>query len=257
MGWNYTDWNGSFYPKQTAMRDTLGVYSRAFDAVEIDSTFYGTPRVPQVQRWYQTTPAHFLFCPKVPRLLTHDMGLRDIEVPLRNFFETLAHLKEKRGAILFQMPPSFGRENLDALEELLPRLDSLRTGEEQFAFEFRNRTLIGSEVSEMLRTYSVARVAADYVGMPRRFEITADFVYMRLIGRHGDFEQHKTTQRDRASEIDTWAKVLIANQEAYQRAFVFCNNDYEGYSPATCNRLQERLGLQSKPAPQEIQGSLF
>jgi len=59
MGWSYSDWNGVFYPANTDSRETLPYYARSFDAVEIDSTFYGTPRETVVRHWAKSTPDGF------------------------------------------------------------------------------------------------------------------------------------------------------------------------------------------------------
>ena len=73
MGFSYPDWAGTFYPDTLAQRNYLGHYSRFFNAVEIDSTFYGTPRLTTVKRWATSTPADFRFCPKTPRMITHEV----------------------------------------------------------------------------------------------------------------------------------------------------------------------------------------
>ena len=43
QGWNYEAWEGPFYPPGTRPADFLSVYARAFDTVEVDSTFYAIP----------------------------------------------------------------------------------------------------------------------------------------------------------------------------------------------------------------------
>lgn len=43
QGWNYDAWVGPFYPDDTRPADFLTVYARAFDTVEVDSTFYASP----------------------------------------------------------------------------------------------------------------------------------------------------------------------------------------------------------------------
>src|SRR6267378_8208090 len=61
-------WSGTFYPKNLKPADYLPYYAQHFDAVEIDSTFYGTPRIGTVRNWDAKTPAGFLFAAKVPQL---------------------------------------------------------------------------------------------------------------------------------------------------------------------------------------------
>lgn len=257
MGWGYSDWNGVFYPTDANSRDNISLYGMAFDVVEIDSTFYGTPRESQVRQWEKSTPPNFVFCPKVPRLITHDMGLEDVTEPLRIFVRTMGLLGAKRGPMLLQMPPSFTRAELPALQAFLPTLAELEDPTARFAIEFRHRSLIGPDVSALLTEYGVALANVDYALMPRRFEITADFLYLRLIGRHGAFPSHREPQADRRKDIERWAGALQTNASRYSAAYVFCNNDYEGYSPATANTLKTLLGLPVQSPPSEIQGSLF
>ena len=45
QGWNYPAWVGPFYPANTRAVDFLRTYAKAFEVVEIDSTFYAIPPV--------------------------------------------------------------------------------------------------------------------------------------------------------------------------------------------------------------------
>jgi uncharacterized protein YecE (DUF72 family) len=256
MGWSYSDWNGVFYPANTDSRDALSLYARSFDAVEIDSTFYGTPREPVVKHWAKSTPTGFVFCSKVPRLITHDMGLRDALEPLQDFVRVMALLGPKRGPMLFQMPPSFTLDEADALKTLLPELEGLNDPAARFAIEFRHPSLLTKEVFALLADHNIALAATDYPGMPRRFVATTDFAYLRLIGKHGAFEQHRETQANHSAVIRRWAEVLQTHQSRFKTAYICCNNDYEGFAPATCDKMKQALGLPVRPSP-EIQGSLF
>jgi uncharacterized protein YecE (DUF72 family) len=228
MGWSYTDWNGVFYPAQASSRDVLSLYARSLDTVEIDSTFYGTPRETTVQQWRKTTPEDFVFCPKVPRMITHDAGLIDVAEPLANFVRVMGLLGPKRGPMLLQMPPGFTRAELPALQSFLPLLKELNDPTARFAIEFRHRSLLGADVSALLTEYNVALVAADYPGMPKRLERTADFAYLRLIGKHGAFDQHRERQADHSADIRRWTDALRAHQSHFSAAYILCNNDYEG-----------------------------
>lgn len=257
MGWGYADWAGTFYPAEAASRDYIALYSRTFDTVEIDSTFYATPRETQVKHWAKVTPEGFLFCPKVPRLITHDLRLVDVGEELKRFVEVMGLLGPKRGPMLLQFPPDFTRAELDALKAFLPTLGELGDATARFAAEFRHRSLIGPDVSELLAAHNVALAAADYAPMPKRFEITADFVYLRLIGRHGAFPHHREPQADRTPDLQRWAAVLRENAGRYQFAVAFMNNDYEGFSPKTAETFQQMLGLPTAVRPQAVQGTLF
>lgn len=257
MGWGYADWVGPFYPAGSASKDYLSLYSRAFGCVEIDSTFYGTPRESQAIQWARSTPAAFVFCPKTPRAITHEMRLLDVEEAFGEFVRVMQLMGPKLGPILIQFPPDFTRAELPALQAFVPLLRVIGGSEVRFAMEFRHRSLILPEVSALLRDHDIALATADYAPMPRRFEITTDFVYLRLIGRHGAYPNHDRVYGSRDEEIERWTVALRENESRLKCAYVLCNNDYEGYSPATCNRVKARLGLSVTERPVEPQGSLF
>jgi len=87
QGWNYDAWIGPFYPAGTRATDYLTIYARAFDTVEVDSTFYATPAVKTVRGWAQRTPDDFTFALKLPQEITHERRLRDVDELAAEFFD--------------------------------------------------------------------------------------------------------------------------------------------------------------------------
>lgn len=83
QGWNYNDWvsgpasGGIFYPHGTRTAEMLEVYARAFETVEVDSTFYAVPSAATVDGWMKRTPTQFTFSLKLPQEITHERGLRE------------------------------------------------------------------------------------------------------------------------------------------------------------------------------------
>ena len=65
-GWSYADWEGTLYPEALPSASRLAEYVKRFATVEIDSTFYGTPRRSTVQNWREVAPDGFLFAAKFP-----------------------------------------------------------------------------------------------------------------------------------------------------------------------------------------------
>src|SRR5947209_19135495 len=72
QGWNYDAWVGPFYPVGTRSADYLTVYARAFDTVEVDSTFYAIPPARTIRGWFDRTPHDFVFALKLPQEITHE-----------------------------------------------------------------------------------------------------------------------------------------------------------------------------------------
>ena len=60
-GWDYKDWVGSFYPKQLKRTRYLAYFSKYFDIVEINSTFYNLPNQATVSKWLNQVPKNFRF----------------------------------------------------------------------------------------------------------------------------------------------------------------------------------------------------
>ena len=106
-GWRYSGWRGKFYPKGLPQRHELQYASRILNSVEINGSFYSLQLPSSYQRWYSETRDDFIFAIKGPRFITHMKRLRDVKVPLANFFASgLLALREKLGPILWQLPPN-------------------------------------------------------------------------------------------------------------------------------------------------------
>src|SRR5256885_10797870 len=108
-GWRYGPWRGAFYPKGLPHRRELEYASRMMNTTEINGTFYSLQRPNNFQQWHSETPQGFIFAVKGGRFITHMKKLRDVRVPLANFFaQGVLLLKEKLGPILWQFPPNLG-----------------------------------------------------------------------------------------------------------------------------------------------------
>jgi Protein of unknown function DUF72 len=77
-GWSYADWEGSLYPEGLPAAARLAEYANHYATVEIDSTFYGTPRRSTVERWREIVPEGFLFAAKFPQGLVWAEGVVDV-----------------------------------------------------------------------------------------------------------------------------------------------------------------------------------
>ncbi|HET7613400.1 MAG TPA: DUF72 domain-containing protein, partial [Gemmatimonadaceae bacterium] len=119
QGWNYDAWVGPFYPSGTRPSDFLTVYARAFDTVEVDSTFYASPAETTIRSWADRTPRGFQFALKLPQEITHEQRLRDVTGASQTFFDRVRDLGDKLGPVLVQMGPDFQPGELPALVDFL------------------------------------------------------------------------------------------------------------------------------------------
>jgi len=231
-GWMYDDWRGRLYPAREPKRRWLELYATHFDTVEVNNTFYRLARPEMVRGWVEQTPPGFLFAVKASRYLTHVRRLKDIEQPIRRFYEPLQALidSDRLGPVLWQLPENFHRddERLKGWLELLP--DGMHT------IEFRHDSWFAPEVMELLRARGVALTIGDHPKRPfQSLEATAPWRFVRFHygsrGRGGNYS---------ATELEQWAR-RIAQWRRREEVFAYFNNDWNGFAPDNAKSLRRRL----------------
>jgi uncharacterized protein YecE (DUF72 family) len=269
QGWNYDDWvtgagggTGVFYPHGTRAPEMLGVYARAFETVEVDSTFYAIPSISTVEGWDQRTPPGFTFSLKLPQEITHQRGLRSGSVELlEEFCERARRLGSKLASVLIQLPPQFEAtpENATALSEFLPHLPR----DIRFSVEFRSRQWMTQRVVEMFARHRVAVALVEGQWIERAEMLryaekpVADFAYVRWMGER-DLTSFDREQRARDKNLSSWSNVLARLRERVPVVYAYFSNFYEGHAPASANKLKRLLGQPVvEAADLEDQPSLF
>jgi uncharacterized protein YecE (DUF72 family) len=253
MGFSYKDWSGPFYPKYIESRDYLDYYRRIFNAVEIDSTFYATPRAEVVTRWAEVASDGFKICAKLPNTITHDMKLLGVAEEFKEYLNVIRLLGDSLGVLLIQMPPSFSAHEKPALTGFLEILP----GDVRFALEFRHPSWYSDETASLLERYNVAWAATEYEGLPRQIYKTTDWLYLRFIGKYGRFRSHESEKLDVTHDLEWWREHLMSNLHEITDVYGFFNNDYAGFGAATCNQFKEMLGLPVTPFTPPHQQTLF
>jgi len=238
-GWSYKDWQGIFYPKELPAKDYLKFYSGVFNSVEIDSSFYRIPNQFMITQWKNNTPTGFVFSPKLPKKITHDNKLKGSESTLVYFYSVLNKLGPKLGPIAVQLPPSIKLST--HLETLKAFLSQLRP-EFKHAIEFRHKSWFTAEDYELLRKSNVAMVWSlnQYVETPP--EVTADFIYLRMVGDR-EITEFTGIQRDRSEDMERWAEAVKDNAGKFESGYIFFNNHFAGFSPESANEFRRLLGL--------------
>jgi uncharacterized protein YecE (DUF72 family) len=241
-------WEGSFYPPGMKSQDFLSYYATQFATVEVDATFYGCPSPNTVNNWADRTPEDFLFCVKVPQVITHDKALVDCDSEFEEFVKTMDLLGPKLGPMVFQFP-SFDRWKFPKQESFLavlaPFLKKL-PADHKFVVEIRNKTWLDARFADVLRGHNVALALTDTSFMPRPWElkqkfdlITADFTYVRWLGDRKGIEQStKTWDKvivDRRNDLKNWVGLLreMVMNKKIRKLLAFANNHYAGHGPAT------------------------
>ncbi len=105
-GWSYGHWKGIFYPEDQPKAKWLEYYTRKFDTVELNASFYRLPQETTFKNWFTRTPEGFLWSLKASRYITHIKRLSDVNEALQRFYDRAGLLGSKLGPLLFQLPPS-------------------------------------------------------------------------------------------------------------------------------------------------------
>lgn len=225
-GWVFPEWRkGTFYPEGLPQKQELAYASRALTSIEINSTFYSHQKPASFSGWAAQTPDDFVFPVKGHQAVTHIKRLKDVELPLANFFASgVLALGPRLGPFVWQLPPNlkFDADRLAAFLALLPAdpatllalarrhddkvkdpwLDATGITTVRHAIEVRHESFATPACIDMLRAANVALVVADTAQWPT-LDATADFIYCRLQGAPGS-DQYE------AADLDRWATRVTA-----------------------------------------------
>lgn len=195
-GYSFKEWKGTFYPDKIKPEAMLAFYAEQLPTVEINNTFYAMPKVTVLENWVQRTPDHFCFGIKAPKLITHQAKLRVDAAgdAVTYLYKTLATLGDKRGPVLFQLPP-YVKKSVSVLSEFL----ALLPADHHAAFEFRDESWFDDEVYEVLRASGASLCLSEREdNAPPPLVETAPWGYVRL-------RLEEYSERD----LQQWAERLL------------------------------------------------
>lgn len=231
-GWSYRHWDKVFYPEDLKAADHLPFYTNYFSTVEVNTTFYRLPAETMVKNWVLRTPKDFIFSVKANGYITHRKRLIDPEESLERFYDSIKPLVKKLGPILFQLPPSFKKD-----EERLKTFISYLKPNFKYVFEFRHDTWYCDSVYDCLNESNIALCITDLKGHLSPLEITADFVYLRLHGptkkAYSDSYPEKT--------LKDWQKRFLEWDKQGLNIYSYFDNDEKGYAVRDALRLKKFL----------------
>lgn len=221
--WNRKDLKG-FYPRGT--KDELEYYATQFNAIELNATFYRNFKAEQVQNWYDKTPDHFRFFPKIHQNVSHLKWLNEFEQPSGEFLASVMNLKEKLGTVFLQMRDNFSPKFFDRLQNFvewwpddIPLAVELRHPE-WFADE-----KISWEMYHLLEENNVANVLVDTAG--RR-----DMMHMRLTNNEAFVRYVGANHETDYSRLDGWVSRLKQwTDQGLQNIHFFVHQNEEKASP--------------------------
>lgn len=177
-GFSYKDWIDIFYPTDLPNREWLEFYANHFDTVELNATFYKFPTASFLKNLYNRTPPHFCFVVKAPKIITHLQQFNKTEKLLKDFYDVIKNgLKEKLGAVLFQLPPSY-RYTEEHLETVINSMDKSFLN----VIEFRHKSWWNKTVYKKLTAGKITFCSVSFPGLPEDIIINTATPYYRFHG---------------------------------------------------------------------------
>lgn len=233
-GFHYAHWKGKFYPEKLPKNRWLHFYSRTFNTVEINNTFYRMPEVKNLKIWMNQTPPDFKFTLKANRYFTHQKKLvvdDDFRNHLNDFTEIIKVLDNKLGCMLWQLPGSLHKD-ISKLEKLCTLLNHPL----DHIFEFRHPSWFTEDIFTLLSEHNIGYCMVSAPGgIPEIARATASTAYLRFHGKTAWYKHDYTED-----ELQTWHH-KIQNLQNITRLFIYFNNDYEARAVKNAALLSEML----------------
>lgn len=237
--WNKGDLKG-FYPK--GIKDELPYYSKEFNAIELNSTFYGSPNSKQVEIWRDKTPFDFKFYPKLNQYISHLKRLLGTEEAVREFCDSVSHFKDRLGITFLQLHDNFKPTDYDRLEKFIKEFPKGIP----LAVEVRNPQWFadGKENEaffQLLKKENKLGIIVDTAG--RRdmltMRLTSPEVFIRYVGSNHPSDY---------TRLDEWVERIVKwHKLGLQTLHFFVHQNVEKESPLLAayfiKKLNEELGL--------------
>jgi len=193
---------------------SLAAYSKAFNFVEVNSTFYEIPPLKQVEKWRRMVPQDFQFTVRAHQTITHKNRLQPTPETLEDFQEIRKICEILKAEIIhFQTPPSLKMEHA-SIENLRNFLSSVNLGKVRIAFEVRGSSP-GQLPPELVKTMQehnmIHCIDLSNNEMPA---YNSDILYSRLFGKghHNVYEPTDEELRriDKKASKGNFKKVILS-----------------------------------------------
>ena len=186
-GWTFEPWRDNFYPAKLPAARELSHASRQVTAIEVNGTYYSTMTAKSFERWFADTPEDFMFSLKANRFATNRRVLAEAGESIGRFIGSgLARLEHKLGPLLWQFADSkrFDPVDFEAFLKLLP--EDVEGRPLRHVLDVRHDSFMVPEFLALARKYRMAVVFTDSPKFPSFANLTADFVYLRLMNAQSD-----------------------------------------------------------------------
>ncbi len=245
--WGRADWKGKLYPKGTKPADFFKNYVTHFNSIELNAMFYRLFPKPTVQKWADTAPDDFKFCPKFTQVITHIRRLKNAERETDALLDTLRVFGDKLGMSFIQLDARFGPRHAAVIQTYLKSLPR----DFEVAVEFRHPDWFvkSKEVDEtyaLMKKLKVTSVITDTAGRRdvMNMKLTTPKAFIRFVGNSLHPTDFKRID-DWVNRLDKWL------DKGLHTLYFFIHQHDERYSPELSSymidKLNTKCGLHLQP----------
>ena len=254
-GWTFTPWRANFYPAGLVQRRELEYASRHVSAIEINGTYYGTQKPATYAKWREQTPVGFVFSAKAPKRIMASRTLAKTGAQVDDFIGGIVELGDRLGPLVWQFDrgTKIDAEDFADFLELLPKQAGGRTL--RHVLDVRDPDFVDANYLALARRQGMATVFTDSPEHPSFADVTADFVYARLMRARADIQTGYAAAelRQWAGRARQWAaggdpddlprvESVPAKPAAARDVFVYFISAAKERNPAAAMALLQQLG---------------
>jgi len=200
------------------LKPTLKAYSKVFNFVEVNSTFYKIPDAQTVQTWRRSVPSDFTFTVRCHQSLTHKIGLIPVDDAYAVFSQMIDLCRVLNAPFLHLETPeryTFDREEVKVTRDFFSTVDFKGTS---LAWEIRSS--LSDKLVNLMRDFNIVHSTDLSREQPA---LASDTLYTRLFGK-GRHNIYQFTD-DELIELDQ--KTLKAEAKTAIASFhgIRMNND--------------------------------
>ncbi len=228
--WSCEEWVGKWYPPKTQSKDFLRHYAQQFNTIELNTTHYRIPDFSTIDKWRESTPATFRFCPKILQTISHTQLLQNADLLTNAFCESVWELRDHLGICFLQLPPYFAPDKLHILENFVKNFPT----QIPLAIEFRHEAWFIHKkgiapfdlASQILENEQISTVICDVSGRRDVLHqcLTTTTAVVRFVGN----SLHLTDYQ----RIDEWIqRIRLWQENGLEKLYFFMHEPDNVLSP--------------------------
>ena len=232
-GFAYPDWAPRFYPAGLPAAQLLEHYAGRLPAVELNNTYYASPKAPKVAAWVAATGPEFRFAVKAQRGGSFRSLQVDPTTSVPWLTEPYRAFGERLGTVLFRVPEGVRRD-----DEKLGALLAVWPSDIPLTMEFQDASWHVDETFAALERIGAALCGTELPDDPEppTMRRTGSFLYLRL--RRHDYD---------ATAITEWASRVEPFLASGDDVYVFFRHDEVGRGAELALELRDALAVVGQP----------